>query len=188
MAIRKFLTLLIFIFLGYSAILFSCKKKGKKNPEACNGKGRREVKLLTDEAAAGLDTSASFTTIGALGEISVPGKVKGETGRLDLEKKTYTVKCIVDKVAKERDGDYHLRLKDGDNYLIAEAANPGCDYAASSTYHAAFETAYNFIKENDLEGKTVYVTGVAFVDIDHYYKRKQAKNNLELHPILKIHF
>lgn len=30
--------------------------------------------------------------------------------------------------------------------------------------------------------------GVAFVDIDHHYARKQADNNLELHPVFDIHF
>ena len=95
---------------------------------------------------------------------------------------------MVDKQSKKWDGDYHLRLKSGSDYMIVEAANPGCDYAASSPYLSTFEKVYQFIEDNDLEGKEVYVTGVAFADIDHGYKRKQAKNNLELHPILDIHF
>lgn len=47
-----------------------------------------------------------------------------------------------------------------------------------------------FIKQNEdnLEGKSITITGVAFIDIDHYYKRNQAENNMELHPILDIKF
>lgn len=169
------------------AVPLACRKKGKKNPEACNGDTRREVKIMTDAAASLVDTSAVFTTIQELGALDVP-EVKSETARQEAEKKTYTVKCLVDKVKKERDGDYHIRLKSGDTYLIAESANPGCDYAASSAYLSLYKKVRDFIEANDLEGREVYITGVAFIDIDHHYKRKQAANNLELHPILDIHF
>ncbi|TND05068.1 MAG: hypothetical protein FD123_3688 [Bacteroidetes bacterium] len=177
----------VFFLVAAFAFLFSCHK-GKNNPESCNGDNRREVKLMTDVLAPEIDTAAIFTTIDSLGGIPVP-EVKGETGRLDLEKKVFTVRCRVDEIKKCRDGDYHLRLISGeDSYLITEAPNPGCDYAQQSAWHNTFISVRNFIESNDLEGKTVTITGVAFVDIDHHYKRKQAKNNLELHPILKISF
>ncbi|MBC7864506.1 MAG: hypothetical protein IAF38_16140 [Bacteroidia bacterium] len=172
------------------AILFNCKKKGKNNIEACNGDTRRDVKVCIDALTSQLDTHAVFTTITSLGELSVPD-VNSETGRLDLEKKIYTVKCKIDKASKERDGDIHIRLVEGDNYLIAESANPECDYATGSIYVAAYKKVRDFLTIKDLdvlEGKEIYITGVAFVDIDHGYKRKQAKNNIELHPILDIHF
>jgi hypothetical protein len=178
----------LLLLLSVSFVIASCKKKGKKNSEACNGNTRREVKIMTDASATAVDTTAIFTTIENLGELEVPD-VNDETKRQEMEKKTYTVKCVVDKLKKERDGDIHLRLKSGDSYLIAESANPDCDYAANSKYLDCFKKVRGFLKENeDLEGKEVYITGVAFVDIDHHYKRKQAKNNLELHPILSIHF
>ncbi len=179
--------LLIFLTLTSAAVIFSCRKKGKRNPEACNGDTRREVKIMTDAYAAYVDTIPVFTTIEQLGELSVP-EVKSETGRQEMEKKTYTVRCLVDKVKKEWDGDLHIRLVSGENYLIAESANPGCDYAASSAFLSSFKKVRDFLDANDIEGKEVYITGVAFIDIDHHYKRKQAKNNLELHPVLDIHF
>lgn len=165
---------------------FSCKK-GKNNSEACNGNTRRAVKLLTDERAPLLDTSAIFTTIDSLGALEVP-EVDSETSRQDLELKTYTVRCVVDEVDRKRDGDYHILLKHGDKYLIAEVPNPDCDYADESPYVQFFRTAYDFVEANDLEGKEVEITGVAFVDIDHHYSRKQAENNLELHPVIRIRF
>ncbi|MGL4598768.1 MAG: hypothetical protein ACRCYO_14725, partial [Bacteroidia bacterium] len=108
--------------------------------------------------------------------------------RQDAEKKVYTVTATVVEADRKRDGDWHILLKDGDHYLITECPNPGCEYAEASTYLSTYERINTFIKDNHLEGKTVTITGVAFIDIDHHYKRKQAKNNLELHPILDIHF
>lgn len=177
---------LIFIILALGFSVFSCNK-GKLNPKACNGDTRRAVKILTDEAANNVDLNPTLITIAELGNIPVP-EVKSETPRQSVELKTYTVTAKVDKVKKEWDGDYHVRLTDGTNYLITEAANPGCSYAKESSFYSSYVTVQNFIKNNDLEGKYVTITGVAFVDIDHHYKRKQAKNNMELHPILNISF
>lgn len=181
-------------FLLLSAVLFacffcalSCKKKGKRNPDACNGDTRREIKLMTDASAVSVDTHAVFTTIQNLGDLSVP-EVKSETARQSVEMQVYTVYCKVDKVSREWDGDIHIRLKDGKSYLIAEAANHECDYAAASNYVSNFQQVRDWLSVNDPGNKYVYITGVAFVDIDHHYKRKQAKNNIELHPILSIHY
>lgn len=177
---------LFHLLLLFPLLFFSCKK-GKHNEEACNGDTRREVKLLTDVLAASLDTTAETISLAQIGDLPVP-EVKSETGRQTVELKVYTVRATVDKVKVERDGDYHIRLKDGDNYLITECPNPGCVYAEGSPYVNVFRQVREFIEANDLEGKEVSITGVAFVDIDHHYKRKQAKNNIELHPILRIGF
>ena len=166
-----------------------CKKKGKHNSNACNGNTRREVKICTDGSANLIDTNRIQTTIKALGELPVPDKVVSETTRLGLELKTYVIRAKIDKLKKERDGDYHLRMVDeSGNYLICESANPNCEYATQSRFLTQIQEVRQFIEDNDLEGKTVTVIGIAFVDIDHGYKRKQAKNNIELHPILKISF
>lgn len=175
-----------FILLLLSFAVFSCKK-GKNNSEACNGDARREVKLMEDALTASIDTAAIFTTIEELGALDVP-KVKGETDRQDVEMRVYTVRGVVEEVDRKRDGDYHILLKSGDKYLITEIPNPDCDYAAGSPYLSHFRTTLDFVEANDLEGKEVEITGVAFVDIDHHYKRKQADNNIELHPILRIRF
>jgi len=177
-------TILFFL----SLLVFSaCGKKGKNNPNACNGNTRRDVKVMVDDLASAVDTSAIVTTIKAMGEITV-SKVDKNTTRLDLEKYTYTVTGAIDKIKRYRDGDYHIRLVDeNENYIITEAPNPGCEYAQNSVYHSVFKSNVAFIEANDFqEGDVLTITGVAFVDLDHGYKRKQAKNNLELHPILKI--
>lgn len=177
-------TLLLFPLFVFA--LFSCKK-GKNNSEACNGDTRREVKLMYDAHAASVDTVPVFTTIEDLGALDVPD-VKSSTERQDIEKQVYTVRCVVEEVDRKRDGDYHVLLKSGEKYLIAEIPNPECDYAAGSPYLEMFRTAYDFVESNDIEGLEMEITGVAFVDIDHHYSRKQADNNIELHPVLKIRY
>lgn len=174
------------LFLLAAFALFSCKK-GKNNSEACNGDTRREVKLMYDVLAASVDTVPVLITIEDLGLLDVP-EVKSSTERQDVEKQVYTVRCVVEEVDRKRDGDYHVLLKSGDKYLIAEIPNPGCDYATGSPYLELFRAAYEFVESNDVEGQEVEVTGVAFVDIDHHYSRKQADNNLELHPVLRIRY
>ena len=112
---------------------FDSCKKGKRNSEACNGDTRRSVKLMSDVSAPIVDTQAIFTTIDSLGAWPVP-EVDSETGRQDVEKQVYTVRCTVKEVDRKRDGNYHILLQDGDKYLIAEVPNPECDYAGDSPY------------------------------------------------------
>lgn len=174
------------LFLFLIALNFSCQK-GKKNPDACNGDTRREVKLMTDEKSSEVNFVSDTTTIKALGELVVP-EVKTDTERQNAEKQLYTVRCKVDKVKREHDGDFHIRLVDGEEYLIAECPNPNCSYAHTSPLLDRYREVYFFVENNHLEGKEVTVTGVAFIDIDHHYKRKQAKNNMELHPVIFISY
>jgi len=172
----------VFLLLSI-IILVSCKKTGEN---ACNGDTRREVKLMIDDLASEVDTVAIKTTIKALGELEVP-EVKSETSRQDVEKQVYTVTGTVEKLKRYRDGDYHIRLEDEDgNFLITEVPNPDCKYAVDSKYVEDYRQLVTYIEANVSEGQTITVTGVSFVDIDHVYKRKQADNNLELHPILRI--
>jgi hypothetical protein len=170
------------------ALLSQCAKKGKNNPDACNGNTRREVKILIDAASSEIDTVPIVTTIVDMGLIEVPDDVDSDTKRLDIEKQVYTVTGTVDKIKRYRDGDYHIKLvDDNENYIITEAANPGCTYVEESNFLQTFKDIEAFIEANDIEeGQVITITGVAFVDIDHYYKRDQAANNMELHPILKI--
>lgn len=177
-----------YIWLIIVILQISCGK-GKHNPEACNGNTRRELKVAIDSRIGEVRRTPIVTTIDSLGSIAVP-EVDSKTGRQDVELNVYTVTGQVDKISKEHDGDYHIRLVSGAEYLICEAANPGCGYAQRSVFYPAYVQVRQFIEEHedDLEGKTVTVTGIAFIDIDHHYSRKQADNNMELHPILDIHF
>ncbi len=177
----------VFPVLGLM-VCVSCARKGDNNPEACNGDTRREVKLMIDTRSNLVDTIPEAITIEDLGALDVPDDVKSETDRLDLELKTYTVRGYVEEVDRKHDGDYHILLKSGEKYLICEVPNPDCDYAESAVMREKYRTVVSFIESNELEGQYVYMTGVAFVDIDHHYARKQADNNLELHPVFDIHF
>lgn len=168
----------------------SCGKDGTKVDDSCNGNTRRDIKVLIDDAVSEIDTIPIVTTIDSIGDIDVI-VAKKDTPRQLIEKKTFTVTGKVEKVKQYRDGDYHIKLIDeNENYIITEVPNPGCEYAQGSSYLDTFIKVREWIetREDELEGQTVTITGVAFIDIDHHYKRDQANNNIELHPILNISY
>lgn len=169
------------------ALIFSCSKKGRNNEKACNGNTRRPVKICIDDASSEIDTNVIDISIADFGAIEVP-EVDKETPRQDVEKQVYRITGVIDKIKRYRDGDYHIRLIDeNENYVITEAANPDCEHAFSSLFIEEIRAIENLIESSDFEeGDTVTITGVSFVDLDHHYKRKQAENNMELHPILLI--
>lgn len=182
------LSVLLVFALSFTVI--ACKK-GKNNTESCNGKStRRDVKLCTDEAASEINTTPIAIGVAEIGALSVP-EIEKEDPRQDAEKTVYTITATVHKLSKHRDGDWKVKLTDGnDKYVNCENPNPGCEYAKSSPYYNEFLSVREWIEmhKDSLEGKTVTVTGVAFIDIDHKYPRNAAENELELHPILSIHF
>ena len=111
-----------------------------------------------------------------------------------IEDKTYTITCNITIKKDESDNDIHLVLSDGTNTLIGEIPDPACSEAASSAYVNQFIAARNFINTNIGSGNftnvnigLVDVTGVAFIDPPHL-QIGAAPNNLELHPIIDIHF
>ena len=118
-------------------------------------------------------------------------EAKSETTRQDIEEITFTITATVHKVSKHRDGDWKIKLTDGnDKYINCECPNTGCKFIQNSIYLNRIKVVRDWIENNqeDLEGKTVTITGVAFIDIDHKFPRNAAENELELHPILDIHF
>lgn len=177
------------LLFAFVLLCISCEEKGKHDPEACSGNTRREIKLLTDANALFVDSVPDTITIVEFNAIVRP-EVDRETGRQAVEYRRYTIRAKVDKLKRERDGDFHIRLSDGEHYLITEAVNPGCVYASGSAFLEDFKRVRDFIAANEssLEGKEVTITGIAFVDIDHHYKRKESENNMELHPVLDISF
>ena len=181
----KYLLLLILAFS------FSGCKKGKRNPDSCNGKNtRREVKLAIDDLASLINTTPIITTVDSIGSFSVP-EIDKESTRQDVEKLVFSITAKVDKVKKHRDGDWKVKLTDGnDKFLNCEVPNLYCSYAEASPYYLQFYRVREWIELNkeDMEGKMVRITGVAFADIDHNYPRNAADNNIELHPILTIEF
>lgn len=169
-------------------ILISCKK-GKKNPAACNGNTRREVKICTDSQASEINLTPILIGVEEIGRISAP-KVSKDDGRLNIEKQVYTITAKVHKLSKHRDGDWKIKLIENNKYINCESPNMGCEYIKTSLFYSELNTARAWIEKNkdNIEGKTVTITGVAFIDIDHKYPRDAADNEIELHPILDIHF
>lgn len=171
--------------------LFDFLQKGKNNTESCNGSStRREVKLCTDSAAVGIDLTPISIGVAEIGVLDVP-EISKEDARQDSEKKVYTITAKVHKISKHRDGDWKVKLTDGnDKYINCENPNPGCKHAKDSPYYDAFLNAREWIEthKDSLVGITVTISGVAFIDIDHKFPRNTAENELELHPILSISF
>jgi hypothetical protein len=168
----------------------SCKK-GKNNESSCNGSStRRDVKLVIDPAAMEIDTIPIVATIDSLGSLDLP-EADSDMERQEIEKHIFTVTGLVEKVSKHRDGDFKIKLMDEDeNFLNCESPNIGCEYIGPSPYIEKFKVVREFIEANkdDLEGETLTITGVAFIDLDHKYPRNAAPNEIELHPILNVSF
>lgn len=171
--------------------LFASCNKGKNNPNACNGSStRREVKIVTDEFASQIDTNRILIGVKEIGELEVP-EISSDDGRQELEKKVFTIKAKVHKVSKHRDGDWKIKLTDeNEHYVNCEAPNPGCEYLVDSRFKLEINDVRVWLENHaeSLEGKVVEITGVGFIDIDHRYPRNAAKNEMEIHPILKISF
>lgn len=180
----------IYFTLFISLLLISCNK-GKNNDDSCNGSStRRDIKICIDDNASEIDTIPIITDVDSIGSFSVPESGKNST-RQDIEKLTFTITAEVHKLSKHLDGDWKVKLTDGnDKFINCEAPNMGCSYIGDSRFYDEMHEARDWIEENqdDLEGRTVTITGVAFIDIDHKYPRNAAENELELHPILDIHF
>lgn len=183
----------IHVFTGVLMLIsinFSCNK-GKNNPESCNGSStRRDIKLVIDDAAMDVDTIPIIATIDSLGSLDLP-KAKKDLERQEIEKHVFTVTGTVKKLTKYRDGDYHIKLEDeNENFINCESPNFGCSYAPDSRFFEEFKVVRAFVEEHkdDMVGKTVTISGVAFIDLDHKYPRNAAPNEIELHPILDIHF
>ena len=180
----------VFYSICFLLLSYSCAK-GKDNPAACNGKNtRREIKIVTDVFANEIDTIPIITNVTEIGALKVPESNKN-SARQDIEKKVYQITAEVHKVSQHRDGDWKIKLTDGDDHFInCESPNLGCAHIGSSIFYDEMLKSRKWILANkaDLEGKTVTITGIAFIDIDHKYPRNAAENELELHPILDIHF
>ena len=173
-----------------SLLITSCGK-GLDDPEDCNGDStRRDVKIAVDADTALIDHTPIPIGVLEFGQLSVP-EVHKEDGRQTAEMKVYTITAKVHKLSHHRDGDWKIKLTDDqDHYVNCENPNPECTYAANSQFLINYKTVREWIQANkdDLEGKTVTVTGIGFIDVDHRYPRNSAANEMEIHPILDIHF
>jgi hypothetical protein len=161
---------------------------------SCGGVERWSVKVLTDAAAGTVNFTPSVTTITNLVNIVTPTPSSTMPRYAGIEDKTYSVTCNITIKKAETDNDYHLVLSDGINTMIGEIPDPTCSAAASSTHVNQYIAARNFVNANIASGNVynvnippVVVYGVAFIDPPHG-QTGAAPNNLEIHPILDIHF
>ncbi|NOQ73623.1 MAG: hypothetical protein GQ574_16575 [Crocinitomix sp.] len=172
------------------ALIFSCAK-GEDDSDSCNGKNtRRDIKIAIDANAIEIDTIPILTTVNEIGLLDVPESDKNSE-RQAIEKKVFQITAKVHKISQHRDGDWKVKLTDeNEQYINCESPNLGCEHISGSIFYSQMLESRKWILENktDLVGKTVTITGIAFIDIDHKYPRNAAENELELHPILDIHF
>ncbi len=161
----------------------------------CGGVERWTIKVLTDAQASAINYFPVNTTIAALTSIATPNPPNPNATRISgIEYQTYSVTCKISIKKEEDDNDYHLVLKDGNKTLIGEVPDPSCYAAGLSVHKNEYIAARNFVNSHIASGNVnnvnipdVVVTGVAFVDPPHG-QTGAAPNNLELHPILDIHF
>jgi hypothetical protein len=160
----------------------------------CGGVERWNEKVLVDAAVPTINFTPIVTTIANLVSIVTPSPSSSATRYAGVEDKTYSVACKITIKKSETDNDFHLVLSDGIHTMIGEVPDPTCAAAASSAYVNQYIAARNFVNANIASGDVynvnipmVVVYGVAFVDPPHGQTGK-APNNLELHPILDIHF
>jgi hypothetical protein len=168
--------------------LVSC---GKNKADSCNGEGvRRDIKIAIDDLADSINLSPITISVEEFGALEVPEAEK-KSPRQEVELQVYTITGTVHKLSRHRDGDWKVKLTNGnDKYVNCESPNPGCPHVSGSLFESEYISARNWLVENeeDLVGKTVTITGVGFIDIDHKYPRNAADNEMELHPILDIHY
>lgn len=161
----------------------------------CGGVERWTIKVLTDAQAAAVNYTPVVTTIADLIAIPTPDPPNPNASRIaGIEYQTYSVTCKITIKKNEDDNDFHLVLKDGNKTLIGEVPDPACYAAGLSVHNSEYVSARNWVNAHIASGNVynvnlpeVVVTGVAFVDPPHG-QTGAAPNNIELHPILDIHF
>ena len=161
---------------------------------ACGGTELWSLKVLTDPAATTVNYTPVASTVAALVALTTPTPSTTMPRTAPVETTTYIITCNITIKKTESDNDYHLVLSDGTHTLIGEIPDPNCTAALTSAHKSQFAAAKAFIDANIASGNVmsvnigqVTVTGVGFIDPPHG-QTGAAPNNLELHPILDIHF
>jgi hypothetical protein len=159
---------------------------------SCGGTERWNVKVANDADAKAIDPNAASAEIADLNKVS-PGPLD-QGGRMDVEKKEFTVKGYLAFFKHEADGDYHVVLTDqtgqftsgktqpSGHSMVVELPDPGCFAGKSGTGSTTSQLGQAIAEaRTEFEDKTrgivggaiapksipVTVTGVAFFDFDH---------------------
>ena len=198
---KKLVLIRVGILIALFFSIYSANAQTEDNSEEeeqsgspCGGTERWAEKVLTDALATTVNYTPTSSTVVNLVNLTTPFPNPNMNRQAGLEDITYQINCHITIKKSETDDDYHLVLSDGTHTLIGEIPNPVCSTAVTSPHHAQYLAARNFIDANIATGNVynvnigmVTVTGVAFVDPPHG-QTGAAPNNLELHPILDIHF
>ncbi|GEM_PF-1419819 len=164
------------------------------------GKERWAIKTLADAGAARLKPKSIWkTTVNQL--VHLPAERGKEQIRLATETKIVRVRARLVGISLEKDGDYHVAIADPDTgqTMIAEAVNPKyfsnrkwkstiqqVRKAFDQQFHRSPNAKFSDPKFTELIGEAT-IEGVLFFDRAHGQIGK-ARNNLEIHPILRIRF
>lgn len=191
----KYLVLMLLTIISLPAFAQDNENgEERESPLSCTGVERWSLKVLVDAAANTVNYTPLTSTITSLATMTTPTPSTTAPRIAGLEDKTYKVTCNITIKKDEDDNDYHLVLSDGTYTLVGEVPDPYCAPAASSSHVNEYLAARQFIDAhipsgnvNNVSIPAVVVTGVAFLDPPHGQTGK-APNNIELHPILDIHF
>lgn len=158
---------------------------GDVQPSPC-GRDRWPVKTLSDRDAAKVNLNPVDATISELAQIAVRKRRLPQDGRIALEElTTYRLKGTVQRIAIEKDHDWHLILADLADPRITitvEIPDPLCTVNVNA--QRAFVKSRNDLHWIPRKG-VAEVTGVGFFDHVHT-KSGHGKNGFELHPVLSI--
>jgi len=200
---KKHLFTLIFSLFVLQGILYA-QENVKRQPiddddeevdgAKCGGTERWYTKVLADANAAQINLTPKATTLDSLVNISTPATTTVDTRIAGLEYQTYSIVCNITQKRNESDNDYHLVLSNGTNTMIGEVPDPTCAVASTSAHVNEYIAARNWVNTYigtaanlNINIAPVLVTGVAFLDPPHG-QTGAAKNNLEIHSILKLEF
>src|SRR5262249_40221285 len=166
---------------------------GQVAPGQC-GHDRWPVKTLTDKDSKRVNFKPADSTVAKLAGIPIHEIPYPEDRRIEPEElQVYRVPARLLEVRRERDSDLHLILADLDDAnvrMIAEIPAPEC--AAGSGHEDAYRRA-RLVVLPLRPNAVIELVGVAFFDFLHdkrfdflHDKRGEAKNGIELHPVLGV--
>jgi hypothetical protein len=159
------------------------------------GVERWPVKTLADPDAPHVSKRAVSRTVNSLAHETVDVGFGGARGA-GIELKRVKVSAKLVEIFTEKDGDFHLVIKDPQTgmKMIVEFPNETCTHGASAKLRAKMQaarvqaqTVCGFIPNSGHHHVTgnVTVTGIPFFDFLHR-QTGHAPNGIELHPVLRF--
>lgn len=153
------------------------------------GVERWPVKTLTDVSPPSTANSPSDVTVAELLTIPRPSVQLPQDERLaPTETTLFRLRARLTLVKQEKDGDFHLVIRDLDDpevTMIAEVPSQGCAKGASvaARFAALQQRLRRYV--NKTTNVLVEIEGVGFFDFLHN-QTGVAPNGLELHPVIAL--